>query len=86
MPDTETLLQRLIDGGPTLVEVDVAAALAQANAAAATTRERQLVALTAAYLDHDDDLLDALVRDHLDDHADSALARRLQRRPTHLEE
>ena len=32
------------------------------------------MAITAAYLAHDEDLLDALVRDHLADHPDSILA------------
>ncbi len=73
MPDdTQTLLQRLIDDSPRTT--GAAAALARASACATTTRERQLVAIAAAYLDQDDDLLDALVRDHLCDHPDSTLA------------
>jgi len=48
--------------------------LARAAAAATTTRDRQLVAIAAAHLAHDEDLLDALVRDHLADHPDSILA------------
>src|SRR5262245_4027633 len=65
--------------GPTVL---VAAALAPADAAdlverarrhATTTRERQLVAVADAHLRGDDDLVDALARDHLIDHPDSVL-------------
>jgi hypothetical protein len=48
--------------------------LARAAKQAATTRERQLVAIATAHLDDDADLLDALVRDHLSDHPDNVLA------------
>jgi hypothetical protein len=48
--------------------------LARAAATATTTRDRQLVAIAAAHLVHDEELLDALVRDHLADHPDSILA------------
>ena len=48
--------------------------LARAAASATTTRDRQLVIIAAAHLSHDEDLLDALVRDHLADHPDSLLA------------
>lgn len=48
--------------------------MARAGRAAATTRDRQLVAVATAHLDHNDDLLDALVRDHLADHPDNLLA------------
>ena len=48
--------------------------LARATTHAATTRDRQLVAVAAAHLDGDHDLLDALVRDHLADHPDNVLA------------
>ncbi len=48
--------------------------LAQASKQALTTRDRQLAAIAAAHLDRDEDLLDALVRDHLADHPDSILA------------
>jgi hypothetical protein len=41
---------------------------------AVTTRDRQLVAVAAAHLARDADLLDALVRDHLSDHPDNVLA------------
>lgn len=48
--------------------------LARAAKHAATTRERQLVAVAAAHLCNDDDLFYALVRDHLADYPDSLLA------------
>src|SRR4051794_12316669 len=48
--------------------------LVRAATSAATTRDRQLVALAAAHLDGDPELLDALARDHLSDHPDSVLA------------
>jgi hypothetical protein len=41
---------------------------------AATTRDRQLVALADAHLRADAELLDALVRDHLSEHPDNLLA------------
>jgi hypothetical protein len=70
--DIQLLIRRLIAG-------DAAARarlqlLARAAATTTTTRDRQLVAITAAHLAHDEDLLDALVRDHLADHPDSILA------------
>jgi hypothetical protein len=40
---------------------------------AATTRDRQLVAIAAAHLHGQRDLVDALARDHLVDHPDSVL-------------
>jgi hypothetical protein len=48
--------------------------IARAAAVATSTRDRQLVALAAAHLDGDDELLDVLVRDHLADHPDNVLA------------
>jgi hypothetical protein len=47
--------------------------LARADALAATTRDRQLVAIAAAHRHGDGDLVDALARDHLVDHPDSVL-------------
>ena len=47
--------------------------LARGAELAQTTRERQLVAIAAAYLAGDRDLVDALARDHLVDHPDSLL-------------
>jgi hypothetical protein len=48
--------------------------LSRAAVHAATTCDRQLVAVTIAHFGADEDLLDALVRDHLADHPDSLLA------------
>lgn len=48
--------------------------LGRANTHATTTRDRQLVAVAAAYLGGDHDLFDALIRDHLADHPDNLLA------------
>ena len=48
--------------------------LVRAAQSAATTRDRQLVALATAHLDDNPELLDALARDHLSDHPDSVLA------------
>ncbi|MFC6083559.1 hypothetical protein [Sphaerisporangium aureirubrum] len=42
--------------------------LARAARLAATTRDRQLVAIATAHLDGDGDRVDALARDHLADH------------------
>jgi hypothetical protein len=47
--------------------------LARAAALAATTRDRQLVAIAAAHLRGERELVDALARDHLVDHPDSVL-------------
>jgi hypothetical protein len=47
--------------------------LARAEGAAATTRDRQLVAIAAAYRRGDRELVDALARDHLVDHPDNVL-------------
>ena len=57
-----------------LVSRDSDQLLARAAATATTTRDRQLVAVAAAHLAGDEELLDALVRDHLADHPDSILA------------
>ena len=48
--------------------------LTRAARSAATTRDRQLVTIAATHLAGDDELLDALVRDHLADHPDNILA------------
>jgi hypothetical protein len=58
------------------------ALLARAAAHAATTRDRQLVAVAAAYLGGDHGLFDALIRDHLADHPDNVLAAWLAARHT----
>jgi hypothetical protein len=47
--------------------------LARAEGVAATTRDRQLVAIAGAHLRGERDLVDALARDHLVDHPDSVL-------------
>ncbi len=47
--------------------------MARAGGVAATTRDRQLVAIAAAHLRGDRDLVDALARDHLVDHPDNVL-------------
>ncbi len=49
------------------------ALLRQAGRYAVTTRERQTVAIAAAHLRGDRDLVDALARDHLTEHPDSVL-------------
>jgi hypothetical protein len=48
--------------------------LARARSRAATTRDRQLVAIATAHRRGDRELVDALARDHLVDHPDSVLA------------
>ena len=47
--------------------------LGRAAELAGSTRDRQLVAIAAAYLSGDHDRLDALARDHLADHPDNLL-------------
>jgi hypothetical protein len=47
--------------------------LARATVSAATTRDRQVVAIAAAHLAGDSDRVDALARDHLVDYPDSIL-------------
>ena len=47
--------------------------LERAAVLAATTRDRQLVAIAIAHQGGDADLVDALARDHLVDHPDSVL-------------
>ena len=47
--------------------------LARAWALAATTRDRQLVAIATAHLRGEHELVDALARDHLVDHPDNLL-------------
>ncbi len=49
------------------------ALVAHARDAAATTRDRQLVAIATAHLRGERDLVDALARDHLVDHPDNVL-------------
>lgn len=52
---------------------DGARLLDRAGGLAATTRDRQLVAIASAHLRGERDLVDALARDHLVDHPDSLL-------------
>ena len=47
--------------------------MARAGGMAATTRDRQLVAIATAHLRGESDLVDALARDHLVDHPDNVL-------------
>jgi hypothetical protein len=47
--------------------------IARAEGMAATTRDRQLVAIATAHLRGERDLVDALARDHLVDHPDNIL-------------
>jgi hypothetical protein len=47
--------------------------MAQAGGVAATTRDRQVVAIAAAHRRGERDLVDALARDHLVDHPDNVL-------------
>ena len=47
--------------------------LARADLVAATSRERQVVAIARAHLAGDRELVDALARDHLVDHPDNVL-------------
>jgi hypothetical protein len=49
------------------------ALMVRAGAKAATTRDRQLVAIAAAHLRGQRELVDALARDHLADHPDNVL-------------
>jgi hypothetical protein len=56
--------------------------LGRASTHATTTRDRQLVAVAAAYLGSDHDLFDALIRDHLADHPDNLLAAWIAARDT----
>ena len=76
------LVRRLAVGDDAAVAAIVAAALfgadgdallARAGVVAATTRDRQLVAIAAAHRRGDRRLVDALARDHLVDHPDSVL-------------
>ena len=52
---------------------DGAGLLARAAGMAASTRDRQLVAIAGAHLQGERDLVDALSRDHLVDHPDNVL-------------
>jgi hypothetical protein len=69
--DTAALVEAALHAG------DAGALLARAAAAATTTRDRQLVAIAAAHLRGERDVVDALARDHLVDFPDSVLAARI---------
>ena len=56
-----------------LFAADGAGLMARAGGMAATTRDRQLVAIATAHLRGERDLVDALARDHLVDHPDNVL-------------
>ena len=56
-----------------LFATDGAHLVARAAAIAATTRDRQLVAIAGAHLRGEHELVDALARDHLVDHPDNVL-------------
>jgi hypothetical protein len=56
-----------------LFAADAGAFMARARSTAATTRDRQLVAIATAHLRGQRDLVDALARDHLVDHPDNVL-------------
>jgi hypothetical protein len=77
--DTDRLIRQFIGGDPILLVaaalIDPAAPglLERANASAATTSDRQLVAIAAAHIARDADRVDALARDHLVDHPDNIL-------------
>lgn len=57
--------------------------LTRAATHAATTRDRQLVAVAEAYLGRDHARFDALIRDHLADHPDNVLAAWMAARHPH---
>jgi hypothetical protein len=57
-----------------LLAPDADGLLTRAEAVAATTRDRQLVAIARAHRRGERELVAALVRDHLVDHPDSVLA------------
>jgi hypothetical protein len=72
MPVTDSeLVQSLVEAA--LRGPDGITALERAGHCAETTRDRQVVAIAAAYLHGNHDLVDALARDHLADHPDSVL-------------
>jgi hypothetical protein len=56
-----------------LFAADAAGLMARALGMAATTRDRQLVAIATAHLRGERDRVDALARDHLVDHPDNVL-------------
>jgi hypothetical protein len=86
---TQILHRARTDNSPALL---VAAALladepgdllARAARSAATSRDRQLVAIAGAHVDNDEDRLDAFVRDHLSEHPDNILVAWIAAQHTH---
>jgi hypothetical protein len=59
--------------------------LARAERHATTTRDRQLLAIATAHVAREEDLLDALVRDHLSDHPDNLLVAWIAAQHTHVD-
>ena len=57
-----------------LLTHDAGDLLGRAESSATTSRDRQLVAIAAAHLDNNGELLDVLVREHLADHPDHVFA------------
>src|SRR6185436_592516 len=91
--DTDRLIRQFIGGDATarvgIVDPAATDLLARSTQLAATTRDRQLVAIATAHLDGDSDRVDALARDHLVDHPDNILVAWIAaaaRPATHLEE
>ncbi len=70
-PLPQQSVERLVAAA--LVASDPGALMTRAAGMAATTRDRQLVAIAAAHLRGDAELVDALARDHLVDHPDNVL-------------
>jgi hypothetical protein len=56
-----------------LIDPTARGLIERATASAATTRDRQLVAIATAHIAGDADRVDALARDHLVDHPDNIL-------------
>jgi ABC-type uncharacterized transport system ATPase subunit len=80
----ETAVEAIVDASRTsddplilvaaaLFAADGDGLLARAEAIAATTRDRQLVAIAGAHRRGERELVDALARDHLVDHPDNVL-------------
>jgi hypothetical protein len=80
----ETAVEAIVDASRTsddplilvaaaLFASDADGLLARAAGVAATTRDRQLVAIATAHRRGERELVDALARDHLVDHPDSVL-------------
>jgi hypothetical protein len=65
--------EALLLAAAALIDPATPGLLARAAVSAATTRERQVVAITAAHLTGDRNRVDALARDHLVDYPDSIL-------------